>query len=139
MTFVSKQCTWHGCSNSTSRVMTFVFVPYEPMKSKFCMTIIAKLWPMKFMMQGCQYHFHTSKTYLHLWTIGSWINCQHYCWNCSTSFSHAYQITSKNGLHKMKQHSNLTTWPRFQAFKKKILKISIDFFLSFRNFILWVN
>jgi hypothetical protein len=46
--------------------MTFVSIPYEPMKNKFHMTIIAKLWPMKFVMQGCQCHFHTSKTYLHL-------------------------------------------------------------------------
>jgi hypothetical protein len=78
MTFVFKQCTWHRCSNNISRLMTFVFIPYGPMIFFFCMIIIAKLWPMKFVMQGCQYHFHTSKTYLHLWTIGSWINYQHY-------------------------------------------------------------
>ncbi len=30
--------------------MTFVYIPYEPMKSKFCMTIIGKSWPMKFVM-----------------------------------------------------------------------------------------
>jgi hypothetical protein len=26
------------------------FIPYEPMKSKFHMTIITKLWPIKFVM-----------------------------------------------------------------------------------------
>ncbi len=50
MTFVSKQCTWHRCLNNTSSWMTSVSIPYEPMKRKFCMIIIAKLWPMKFMM-----------------------------------------------------------------------------------------
>jgi hypothetical protein len=37
--------------------MTSVFIPYEPMKNGFHMTIIAKLWPMKFVM--LLYH-HTS-------------------------------------------------------------------------------
>jgi hypothetical protein len=50
MTFVFKQCTKHQCSNSTSRWMTFVSISYEPMKSKFHMTIITKSWPMKFVM-----------------------------------------------------------------------------------------
>jgi len=30
--------------------MTFVSIPYEPMKNKFRMIIIAKLWPMKFVI-----------------------------------------------------------------------------------------
>jgi len=30
--------------------MTFMSIPYKPMKSKICITIIAKLWPMKFVM-----------------------------------------------------------------------------------------
>jgi len=30
--------------------MTSMSIPYEPMKRKNCMIIIAKLWPMKFMM-----------------------------------------------------------------------------------------
>ncbi len=50
MTFVFKQCTKHQCSNSTSRWMTFVSISYEPMKSKFHLTIITKSWPMKFVM-----------------------------------------------------------------------------------------
>jgi hypothetical protein len=32
--------------------MIFVFFPYEPMDTKFCMIIIVKSWPMKFVMQG---------------------------------------------------------------------------------------
>jgi len=32
--------------------MTSKFIPYKPMKNKFCMTIIAKLWPMKFVMES---------------------------------------------------------------------------------------
>jgi hypothetical protein len=50
MIFVFKQCGWHQCSNNTSKWMTFMSIPYEPIKSRFCMTIIAKLWPMKFIM-----------------------------------------------------------------------------------------
>jgi hypothetical protein len=30
--------------------MTFVFIPYKPMENKFHMIIIAKLWPMKYVM-----------------------------------------------------------------------------------------
>jgi hypothetical protein len=30
--------------------MTFVSTPYKPIEIKFCMTIIAKLWPMKFII-----------------------------------------------------------------------------------------
>jgi hypothetical protein len=47
MKFMSKQSTQHQCSNSKSRWMTFVFIPYKPIEIKFCTTIIAKLWPMK--------------------------------------------------------------------------------------------
>jgi hypothetical protein len=50
MTFMNKQCIVHQYSNITSRWMTSVSIPYEPMKNKFHTTIIAKLWPMKFMM-----------------------------------------------------------------------------------------
>jgi hypothetical protein len=50
MTFVSKQCARYQCLNNTSKWMTFVFIPYEPMKSKFHTTIIAKSWPIKFVM-----------------------------------------------------------------------------------------
>jgi hypothetical protein len=32
--------------------MTSMFIPYEPMKNKFYITIIAKLWPIKFVMIG---------------------------------------------------------------------------------------
>jgi len=32
--------------------MTSMFIPYEPMKNRFCITIIAKLWPIKFVMIG---------------------------------------------------------------------------------------
>jgi hypothetical protein len=52
MTFVSKQCTQHRCSNNTNRRTTFMSISYEPMKNKFRKTIIAKLWPMKFVMQS---------------------------------------------------------------------------------------
>jgi hypothetical protein len=52
MTFVSKQCTRHQCSNNTNSWMTSVSIPYEPMKNKFCMIIIAELWPMKFVIWG---------------------------------------------------------------------------------------
>jgi hypothetical protein len=48
MAFVFKQCTWHRCSNNTSRWMTSMSIPYEPMKSKYFTTIIVKLRPMKF-------------------------------------------------------------------------------------------
>jgi hypothetical protein len=30
--------------------MKYVFILYEPMKNIFCMIIIAKLWPMKFVI-----------------------------------------------------------------------------------------
>jgi hypothetical protein len=30
--------------------MTFVFISYKPMENIFHMTIIAKLWPMKYVM-----------------------------------------------------------------------------------------
>ncbi len=52
MTFMSKQCTWHQCSNNTNRWMTFVFIPHKPMKNIFRTTIIVKLWPMKFVMNA---------------------------------------------------------------------------------------
>jgi hypothetical protein len=55
MTFVYKQCTWHRCLNNTSSWMTFASTPYEPMKRKFRMIIIPKLWPMKFMMWGAMW------------------------------------------------------------------------------------
>jgi hypothetical protein len=35
MTFVSKQCTWHSCSNNTNRWMTSMLIPFKPMKRKF--------------------------------------------------------------------------------------------------------
>jgi hypothetical protein len=37
-----------------------MYIPYKPMKSKFHMTIIAKLWPMKFVMS----YFHITFTML---------------------------------------------------------------------------
>jgi hypothetical protein len=40
MTFVSKQCIWHQCSNTTSRWMTSMFIPYELMKSRFCIWLL---------------------------------------------------------------------------------------------------
>jgi len=40
----------HMTANNISRWMTFVFIPYKPMENKFHMTIIAKLWPMKYVM-----------------------------------------------------------------------------------------
>jgi hypothetical protein len=49
-TFVSKQCAQHQCSNNTNRWMTSMSIPYEPMKSKICMTIITTSCPMKFVM-----------------------------------------------------------------------------------------
>jgi hypothetical protein len=30
--------------------MMYVSILYKPMKNKFCMTIITKLWPMKFVI-----------------------------------------------------------------------------------------
>jgi hypothetical protein len=48
MTFMSK----HQCSYNVSRWMASMPIPYEPMKSKFHMTIIGKLWPVKFMMHA---------------------------------------------------------------------------------------
>jgi hypothetical protein len=33
-----------------NRHMTFVYIPYKPMKSKFHTTIIAELQPIKFVM-----------------------------------------------------------------------------------------
>jgi hypothetical protein len=60
MTFVSKQCTRHQCSKSISRWMTFVFIPYELMKSKFRMIIIVKSWPMKFVTWHNGIHIGTS-------------------------------------------------------------------------------
>jgi hypothetical protein len=35
---------------NTNRWMTSMFIPYEPMKNRFCKIIIAKSWPMKFVM-----------------------------------------------------------------------------------------
>ncbi len=51
MTFMFKQCWWHQCSNNTNRWMTSMSSPYKLMKNTFCMTIIAKSWPMKFVMK----------------------------------------------------------------------------------------
>jgi hypothetical protein len=51
MTFMSKQCTWHQCSNNTSRWMTSMFISYKLIKSKFHITIITKSWPMWFVMK----------------------------------------------------------------------------------------
>jgi hypothetical protein len=53
MTFVFKQCTQHRCSNITSRWRTSTCIPHKPMKRKFHTTIIAKSWPMKFVMSKC--------------------------------------------------------------------------------------
>ncbi len=50
MTFVSKKYTWYQSSNNTNRWMTSMFIPYEPMKSRFRTTIITKSWPIKFVM-----------------------------------------------------------------------------------------
>ncbi len=48
MAFVFKQCAWHWCSNNISRRMTSMSIPYELMKSRFHMIIIAKLWSILF-------------------------------------------------------------------------------------------
>ncbi len=73
VTFVFKQCT-----NDTSRWMTFVFILNEPMESKFRTTIIAKLWPMKFLIHPhylimfmelqtiIRFWFHGCETFIHL-------------------------------------------------------------------------
>jgi hypothetical protein len=50
MAFMFKQCTQHQGLNNTDRCLTSVSIPYKPMKWKFCMNIIAKSWPMKFVM-----------------------------------------------------------------------------------------
>jgi hypothetical protein len=34
--------------------MTFMSIPYAPMKNKICMTIIIKSWPMKFVMHNIE-------------------------------------------------------------------------------------
>ncbi len=47
----------YRCSNNTNKWMTFVFIIYKPIKNQFHMTIIAKLWPMKFVMCSW-YHSH---------------------------------------------------------------------------------
>jgi hypothetical protein len=51
MTFVSKQCTQHQCSN-TNKWMTSMSNPHKPLKNKFHTIIIAQLWPMKFLMMS---------------------------------------------------------------------------------------
>jgi hypothetical protein len=43
MTFVSKQCTRHQCSNNINKWMTFVFIMYEPLKNKFHTTLICQI------------------------------------------------------------------------------------------------
>jgi hypothetical protein len=48
--FVFKQCAQYQCSNNTSKWMTSMFTPYEPMKNRFRTIIITKWWPIKFMM-----------------------------------------------------------------------------------------
>ncbi len=50
MTVVFKLCAQHRHSNNTNRRMTFMSIPYKPMKSKFYTIIITKLWAMKFVM-----------------------------------------------------------------------------------------
>jgi len=35
MTFMFKQCAQHRYSNNTNRWMTFVSIPYKPMKNRF--------------------------------------------------------------------------------------------------------
>jgi len=46
MTFMSKQCAQHLCLNNMNKQMIPMYMPYEPIKNRFCMTIIAKwsLW-----------------------------------------------------------------------------------------------
>jgi len=47
--------------------MTFMFIPYKPMKIKFRMIIIVELWPIKFVMhypyQDCQHRKDMSKSH----------------------------------------------------------------------------
>jgi hypothetical protein len=86
MAFVSKQCTWHGCSNNTNKWMTFVFIPYKLWKTDFAWLLFFKSWPMKFVMQGqlvfknlhlllnCCYHVHN---HFHLHTQNTIL--QHFC------------------------------------------------------------
>ncbi len=38
------------CLKNTNKLMKFVFIKYKPIKNQFHMTIIVKLWPMKFVM-----------------------------------------------------------------------------------------
>ncbi len=47
----------YWCSNNTNNWMTFMSIIYKPIKNQFHMTIIAKLWPMKFVMYNW-YHSH---------------------------------------------------------------------------------
>jgi len=56
MTFVSKQCAQYQCSNNINRWITFMCIPHKPMKNKFHAIIIAKTWPIKFVM-----HAHWTK------------------------------------------------------------------------------
>jgi hypothetical protein len=71
MTFMFKQCTWYRwyrCSNNTSRWMTSMFISYKPMKNKFRMTIITKLWPIKFMIRKVLLEYHALVLKMH-WDV----------------------------------------------------------------------
>ncbi len=43
-----------------------MYIPYEPMKNRFRTTIIAKLWPMKFVMLLIHSTIHTNPIKLKL-------------------------------------------------------------------------
>jgi hypothetical protein len=48
MAFVFKQCAWHWCSNNIGIQMASMSIPYELMKSRFHIILIAKLWSILF-------------------------------------------------------------------------------------------
>jgi len=45
--------------------MTSMFIPYKPMKNKFHMTIITKLWPIKFMIWKVFLEYHALVSKMH--------------------------------------------------------------------------
>ncbi len=87
-TFMFKQCTWHQCSNNTSRWMTSMSIPYEFMNNRFHMIIIAKLWfilfvnalvfhkwnPLSYVMTIIVvYLYHKTQSFMFAWSISRFI------------------------------------------------------------------
>jgi hypothetical protein len=106
-----KQCTQHWCSNDVSRWMTYMSIPYEPMKNRFHMTIIAKFNPWilgcsSFLFFYCTRKIRRSSSHAIGWSLELVIFKQISSQNFSSSFdAHGFMcivsVCSLSLLHVM--------------------------------------